>query len=253
MRVMQILRQCAAWAACCGTVIPTALLSQYTMVSSASAEETQAPIRDVRLSSRGDLVGQVTNPQGQGIGGIAVQLWQGHLAIASSTTDEAGTFRFTGLQGGLYQVSGEQAQQVCRVWSADAAPPQAGEGILLVHDSTLVRGQGAYANPYGGGIPQATYSQGPMPGAQPGMAQSMPQGNYSGPVMDGSMPAGCDPNGMAPVYMGDPMMEGGMACPPVPPPRKFGWLANPWVLGGAVAVAIAIPLALSDDDDDSSS
>jgi hypothetical protein len=28
----------------------------------------------------------------------------------------------------------------------------------------------------------------------------------------------------------------------------FGWLANPWVLGGLVAAAIAIPLALDDDD-----
>ena len=27
----------------------------------------------------------------------------------------------------------------------------------------------------------------------------------------------------------------------------FGWLANPWVLGGLVALAIALPLALDDD------
>lgn len=29
---------------------------------------------------------------------------------------------------------------------------------------------------------------------------------------------------------------------------NFGWLANPWVLGGIVALAIALPLALDDDD-----
>lgn len=28
----------------------------------------------------------------------------------------------------------------------------------------------------------------------------------------------------------------------------FGWLANPWVLGGLVALAIALPLAFDDDD-----
>lgn len=35
-------------------------------------------------------------------------------------------------------------------------------------------------------------------------------------------------------------------------PHRFGFLANPWVLGMGVAAAIAIPLALDDDDDNAS-
>ena len=57
-----------------------------------------------------------------------------------------------------------------------------------------------------------------------------------GPMVDGGCAGGC-PGGCDPC--------GGYGC------GSFGWLANPWVIGAAVAAAIIIPVALSDDDDDS--
>lgn len=63
--------------------------------------------------------------------------------------------------------------------------------------------------------------------------QPLVRGQYGPMPADGCYGGGCDPCGGG----------GGM----------FHWLANPWVIGAAVAAAIAIPVALSDDDDDAAS
>ncbi|HEY6565086.1 MAG TPA: carboxypeptidase regulatory-like domain-containing protein [Pirellulaceae bacterium] len=226
-------------------------------IPAVNAAEAVATVQDIRLDARGSLKGQLTDAQGRGIQGIPIAISQGANHRMSATTDADGGFSFAGLTGGTYQLTVEGTQRSYRMWSHDAAPPCATDGMLVVRPTELVRGQNGYGNPYAGGVPQATYPNG-SPGMMPQSMNGGPppgamQGPYQGPVMDGSMQPGYDPNSMGPAYMGDPTMDGGMCCPPEPAPHRFGWLANPWVIGGAVAIAIAIPLALSDDDDDSAS
>ena len=110
-----------------------------------------------------------------------------------------------------------QAYGMYRVWTGQAAPPSATESVLLVQQGEVVRGQ--YVDPYGGA----------------------PADPYGGPMMGDA----CGPCGPPP------------ACGPLrslwPEESSCGFLANPWVIGGAIAAAIAIPLALSDNDDGSGS
>lgn len=66
-------------------------------------------------------------------------------------------------------------------------------------------------------------------------------------VLRGQMMDGCGQCAPACQPACQPTCDNGCGQPRCCSP--FGFLANPWVIGAAVAVAIAVPLALDDDDD----
>ncbi len=230
MSFKHVVRSFLVWSAYCGTILPP--------ISWADSPGAAASgIQDVELSSSGVLSGQLVDPQGRGLGQVEVAIQSSDRDVASVVTDAEGRFQVAALTGGLYQVSAENAQGMYRCWNSGSAPPAAAEGVLLVDPSrAVVRGQ--YMDPYAGSAPMQPYG-GSVP-MQPQYAGSVPMDPNAGQVVMEPMPPGAVPCDAPP-------------CGPMGGRGRFGWLANPWVIGGAVAIAIAIPLALSDDDNDSAS
>jgi len=98
-------------------------------------------VTDVALAEGGLFVGQVVDPQGMPVVGVAVQIRQSDRDVASVTTDANGQFRAAGLLGGVYQVTAGNASGVYRLWAPNTAPPVASRGALLVAGTQIVRGQ----------------------------------------------------------------------------------------------------------------
>jgi len=97
---------------------------------------------DVALRPGGVLVGQVVDSQGSPQQNLAVSLWTGPQRLAETYTDGQGYFAFSGLPGGVYQVVTGQNRESFRAWAAITAPPNAREGLLVIHGIPLARGQG---------------------------------------------------------------------------------------------------------------
>lgn len=105
-----------------------------------SAPSPQA-ISDVALDTQGRLSGQVVDEQGQPRTGVVVELRQGSRLAAQAVTDHRGQFSVTGLSGGLYLLTTGSTQQLFRVWTTAAAPPQTRTAIVLVSETRpVVRG-----------------------------------------------------------------------------------------------------------------
>ncbi len=164
-------------------------------------------VHDVSLSANNVLAGRVVNAQGQALNNVSVRISSGDNVL-TATTDGNGNFQTTGLKGGLYQVSCQQSRGLYRLWVTNTAPPAASQGLLLVQpESPIFRGQCADGGCSTGG------GAGYGPGGQPVVGG---QGGYFVPGANAGQ-------------------------------GLLGMLANPWVIGAAVAVAIAVPLALDDD------
>ena len=215
MKLTESLKLAAVWAACAGMMSPVATFGAVPGEDSArtSQSASKVVIRDVALTTGGTLAGQVVDTHGRGLAGLPVTIHRQGNAARQTTTDGQGLFSVTNLDGGVYEVIAAQQVSHYRVWTSAAAPPSATAGMLLVaNGEAVVRGQ--YAPQ---GVP------------------AVPQGVYGGEVVNGCGPAG-DCN-----Y--------GACGPPVAGPVKgFHWLANPWIVGAAIAAGIAIPLALDNDD-----
>ena len=115
--------------------------------------------------------------------------------VTTVRTNGDGVFQVPGLKGGIYQISCDQNHSIYRVWSTNAAPPSASNGVLIIQPDSVQRGQCAE-------------------GCAPGTVVGGPGGYVPGPTAHQGM---------------------------------LGLLANPWIVGAAVAVAIAVPLALDDN------
>lgn len=97
-------------------------------------------VQDVRLQEQGLLVGRAVTKQGVARGGVKVAISFQGKAIAEATTNEQGMFAVKGLRGGVHVVQSEGKQEVVRLWTADAAPDKAVEGLVLA-DGQVVLGQ----------------------------------------------------------------------------------------------------------------
>lgn len=128
----------SAWTAAAMLVLqPAALFAQ------GPAAATIAPAAkaiDVKLNAHGALSGQVVSPQGQPIAGVAVAVANAK-APTFAVTDQQGQFRLDGLRGGVHQLQIGNSVQTCRAWTAQAAPPSAVPGLLVVQDSRVVLAQ----------------------------------------------------------------------------------------------------------------
>ena len=228
MKIMDRFTLVMAWIACAGMITPISVFGGQPVASQ------QTRIQDVALTS-GTFAGQVVDHQGNAIAGAAVIVAQQGTQVTQTVTDENGRFQVSKLAGGVYQITAANTINVCRVWSESTAPPIATDGLLVVSNSNVVRGQcntcdngGGYAvgAPVNGGY----VVNGPVNGGY--VDGGYVDAGACGPACDSCGDAGC---------------AGGCGGGGV-----LGFISNPWFIGAVVAAAIAIPIAVSDDDDDGS-
>lgn len=128
---------------CCGMLLsPVATAATMPVVAKAAV---QAP-RDVSLHQgapqQGNiLVGQMLDAQGTAIAGATVSVRTSGKEVARVLTDQSGKFQVAGLKGGVHQIATAGQQDVYRLWSPQTAPPAAQQGLMLVSNTDLVRGQ----------------------------------------------------------------------------------------------------------------
>lgn len=130
----QILSSLAFCGASCGFVASTVHAGE-------AVTSLAVAVQDVRLQEQGLLVGRAVTKQGVARRDVKVAIsFQGET-IAEATTNEQGVFAVKGLRGGVHVVQSEGKQEVVRLWTADAAPDKAAEGLVLA-DGQVVLGQG---------------------------------------------------------------------------------------------------------------
>ena len=102
-------------------------------------------ITDLSLSIDGDLLGRYLDSQGKAVEGAQVTLSKDGQAIARSTTDAGGAYRFAKTPTGVYQLTVGQEAQFVRVWPRELAPPAAKPMLSTIRQEQVLRGQ------FGGG------------------------------------------------------------------------------------------------------
>ena len=137
---MQITRNWARGAAIVASLnlaVPQAMLSAADAPATKSARQS---VKDVKLTSAGELTGRVVTAEGKAIDGAAVTIAQNGKPVLNTTSTASGEFKVAGLKTGLYQVSAVRQTQFVRVWPQDVAPPSATPQTTFVQ-GTVVRGQ----------------------------------------------------------------------------------------------------------------
>ena len=116
--------------------------------SNAHAAESAQPTnvspavaRDVALAPGGLLRGHVVDAKGVAMKGAPVSVWHENYQVAQTVTDENGQFSVTGLRAGVHRLQAGQGGDVYRFWTAEAAPPGAQPGSVVVPGEAVVRGQ----------------------------------------------------------------------------------------------------------------
>jgi hypothetical protein len=128
----RILFDLALCGASCGFVAPSFGADSTTSLAVA--------VQDVRLQDQGLLVGRAVTNQGAARENVKVAVAFQGKTVAQATTNQNGMFAVKGLRGGVHVVQSEGKQEVVRLWTADAAPEAAAEGLVLA-DGQVVRGQ----------------------------------------------------------------------------------------------------------------
>ena len=98
-------------------------------------------IRDVKLDSSQRLHGEVRDAQGKLLPNTDVVLWQGSTLVNRTRTDAKARFHFPAVRGGQYRIATPDVTVECRAWTAELAPPNAGESLLVVANLYSARGQ----------------------------------------------------------------------------------------------------------------
>jgi hypothetical protein len=127
----------AAWVAAAVLVFQPQLLLAEPLPT---AGDLPMRVVDVALGHNGVLYGQLVDRQGRQLPITAIHLSNGHQDWTTYTNAE-GNFRLEGLVGSTYQVQAAGQTEIVRAWAQGTAPPQAVEGLLLVHDNSVVLGQ----------------------------------------------------------------------------------------------------------------
>jgi hypothetical protein len=118
------------------------------------ADDVQPPVSlDVALQGRdGRLCGRVV-AEGKGdanVAGVTVAVMRDGKVVARTRTDRAGAFSVSCLPGGNYAVgvAGREGVRwnLCRLWTPQAAPPQALAEARLGLGGHVVRGQGPFSS-----------------------------------------------------------------------------------------------------------
>lgn len=129
-----------------GTLVALATVSMmlptsgFAMEPIAESARASINIMDVALDKDGNLLGQVLDLQGVPMAQTTVAVVQQGEVLATTQTDAQGRYTFAGMKTGFYQVVTDQGLTVCRVWTAETAPPSALTETLVVDGLQTVRG-----------------------------------------------------------------------------------------------------------------
>jgi hypothetical protein len=134
MKVVRRVSLIAAWAACCGFLIPQSAWA-------ANPTDALPAFTDIALETGGVLTGTVVDAQGNSQAGSAVAILHDGQQVAATITNEQGEFRVARLRGGLHQVVAGEGSALYRFWSPETAPPAAAERAMIVADGTIQRNQ----------------------------------------------------------------------------------------------------------------
>ena len=124
-----------------------------TFAADSVANVTAAPIAagqpsDFMLSTGGLLGGHLLDGAGQPIDGAVVEVRQNGEKMAHAVTKQDGTFAFSGLTAGRYELATIHGVRPVRMWDAEIAPPAAKSQVVLVAREGEVRGQfGLFCDP----------------------------------------------------------------------------------------------------------
>jgi len=88
----------------------------------------------------GKLVGLLVDKSGSGVADAPVLIGQEGKLLKELRTDQEGRFQFSGAKPGVYQVVSHGGAVVYRVWTPDAAPANAKQGIIHQVDPEVARG-----------------------------------------------------------------------------------------------------------------
>ena len=124
-----------------GMVLPLHALQAAEPGGAARPAAARVAVLDVALDADGVLSGVVQNAQGQPEPNTVVVIGHEQGKLAQTTTDAEGRFAFQGVRGGTYRLATGTGGIVCRVWTAEAAPPVANDGAMIVTNEALARGQ----------------------------------------------------------------------------------------------------------------
>ena len=105
-----------------------------------AAQQAAKKPADVQLQPGGILLGELVDPAGAPLAGAKITI-TGRTNQWQATTDKEGRFGFRGLKGGSYRLDVDGQKHSCRAWTSEAAPPSAGDGLLVVKDTSVVLGQ----------------------------------------------------------------------------------------------------------------
>lgn len=119
------------------------------LVGMASAASAKFAVVDVALTQDNILRGQLVTSGGQPKSKSLVLVSTGKEIICRATTNDQGVFAVSLDRGGIYILSHGEAATVVRAWTAQAAPPSAKNGILVVSDEDVSRAQLAHRRLWG--------------------------------------------------------------------------------------------------------
>lgn len=121
-----------------------AVAGMFVFASLAGAAEKPlvVPVAvDVALAEGGLLRGQVLDAQGAPLKNSPVSIWHENHQVAATVSDGQGQFSVMGLRGGVHRVVAGEQQAVYRLWTAEAAPPAARPGTVVIGGTSVIRGQ----------------------------------------------------------------------------------------------------------------
>ena len=138
---LRLLRTSAVALSGVGLLAPQSLLAAQ-ITSPAEVQAASPAVLDIALAEGGVMRGQVVDEQGQGVAEAPISVIYEGKQVAKTVSDAQGRFAVSGLRGGQHVVVSDDHAGLCRVWSAQTAPPSANDRVLIVKGNQTVRGQG---------------------------------------------------------------------------------------------------------------
>ena len=114
----------------------------------AAAKKAAPKVADVTLTQNNALSGAVVSEAGKPVDGAIVVLTKEGKPVAKTTSNAQGKFALASVKSGSYELKAGHTTRLVRLWNSDVAPPASAEKATLVMDSTTVRAQDGYTDPY---------------------------------------------------------------------------------------------------------
>lgn len=180
MKSHRFLQAAAITISSAGLVLPQSLLAAESpaLPTATSPADAAAPaVLDVALTQGGLLQGKVLDTQGQPVADAPVSVRFEGKEVASTKSSVDGSFAVRGLRGGTHVVVSGEHGGICRMWTAESAPPSARSAVMIVRGGQIARGQGFVSGP---GLLMAGLLGGAVAGGLISQDNSNGNGNGSG-------------------------------------------------------------------------